>query len=83
MEKLKSRALLALGWLIIIIGLGLGPIPGPGGIPIIAAGAVLVMSQSRAARRQFIRLERRFPKFMGSIRRLLQRKRRSKDNGDS
>ena len=80
MEKLKSKALLALGWLIIITGLALGPIPGPGGIPIIAAGAVLVMSQSLAARRQFIRLQKRFPKLMGSIRRFLQRKRHTKDD---
>ena len=80
MEKLKRQLLLTLGWLIIIIGLALGPIPGPGGIPIVAAGAVLVLSQSIAARKQFIRLQKRFPKFMGSIRRFLQRKRHPKDD---
>ena len=79
MEKLKRQLLLALGWLIIIIGLALGPIPGPGGIPIVAAGAVLVLSQSMAARKQFIRLQKRFPKFMGTIRRFLQRKRQKDD----
>ncbi len=74
MQALKRKILLTIGWAIVIIGLALGPIPGPGGIPIVAGGAILVLSQSRAARRQFIHLERRFPKFITPIRRFMSRK---------
>ncbi len=80
MNNLKCRLLLAVGWLIIVVGAILGVIPGPGGIPIVAVGAMIVLSQSRAARKQFIRLQKRFPKVMGSIRRVLKRKRKSNDN---
>ncbi|TDI62169.1 MAG: hypothetical protein E2O92_01690 [Alphaproteobacteria bacterium] len=80
MNNLKRRLLLAVGWLIIVVGAILGVIPGPGGIPIVAVGAMIVLSQSRAARKQFIRLQKRFPKVMGSIRRVLKRKRKSNDN---
>jgi len=80
MKAFKRHFLLGLGWLIIVIGLALGPIPGPGGIPIVAAGSVLVLSQSMSARRLFIRMQKRYPGFMGPIRKLLKsRKKKTKD----
>ena len=74
MELIRRRFLLGLGWLIILIGLALGPIPGPGGIPIIALGSMLVLSQSLTARKQFVRLQKKHPKFMGPIRKLISRR---------
>ena len=73
MESLRSKLILGLGWLIILIGLALGPLPGPGGIPIVAGGAMLVLSQSHSARKQFIRLQKRYPKYLGPVRRFLKR----------
>ena len=78
MELIRRRFLLGLGWLIILIGLALGPIPGPGGIPIIALGSMLVLSQSLTARKQFVRLQKKHPKFMGPIRKLLSRRKNAK-----
>jgi hypothetical protein len=80
MKKLKRTLLLAIGWLIIILGAALGIIPGPGGIPLVAVGAMIVLSQSMAARRQFIRLQKKYPKFVGPIRRVMQRRRKNKDD---
>jgi len=78
MEFIRRKLLLILGWLIILIGLALGPIPGPGGIPIIAAGSMLVLSQSLTARKQFVRLQKKHPKFMNPIRRLLSKRNKKK-----
>jgi hypothetical protein len=77
MELIRRRFLLGLGWLIILVGLALGPIPGPGGIPIIAFGSMLVLSQSLTARKQFVRLQKKYPKFMGPIRKLLSRRKKA------
>ena len=78
METLRRKFLLALGWLIIAFGLALGPIPGPGGIPIVAGGAMLVLSQSHSARKLFVRLQRRYPKTLGPVRAFLRKKKRNK-----
>ncbi|WP_419807346.1 hypothetical protein [Sphingomonas sp.] len=58
-----SRPLqLALGVLLIIVSPIVGAIPGPGGMFVFAGGLVLVLRNSRAARRQFARTKKRWPK---------------------
>ncbi|MFA5963181.1 MAG: hypothetical protein WC804_04100 [Sphingomonas sp.] len=55
-------AQLVLG-VLLIIGAGLvGPLPGPGGIFFFAGGMILILRNSRWARRQFARWKRRWPK---------------------
>ena len=76
MDAIKRKFLLIIGWIIIIIGSLLGVVPGPGGIPIVAAGAMIVLSQSRPARRWFVRLQHRYPKVFGPIRKLIARRKR-------
>ncbi len=51
------------GLLLIAISPLVGAIPGPGGIFVFAAGLVLVLQNSRWARRRFARLKRRWPRF--------------------
>lgn len=55
--------LLGLGWLLIALTPIVGPIPGPGGIIVLAAGLTLVLRNSRWARRAFARAKRRWPRF--------------------
>jgi len=55
--------LLGLGWLLIALTPVVGPIPGPGGIIVLAAGLTLVLRNSRWARRVFARVKRRWPRF--------------------
>ncbi|MEM7443708.1 MAG: hypothetical protein AAF414_10310 [Pseudomonadota bacterium] len=64
--------LVILGVIIVCIGLILGPLPGPGGIPIIAVGLVLILRGSITAKKGFARLHRRYPRFLGPIRRMLR-----------
>ena len=49
-----------------------GPLPGPFGIIGFAAGLVLVLRNSRWARRYFIRIKRRYPVMIGPVRHALR-----------
>lgn len=75
LDFLKKYLLLILGWLLILLGLIVGPLPGPGGIPLILLGATLVLAQSIRARRTFVRMQRRYPRWLDPVRRMLKRKR--------
>ena len=68
------RVLLAvLGVLIVIAGILVAPLPGPGGLPVIVVGLMLVLRNSFKARRQFVRFQYAHPKLIFPIRRLLRR----------
>jgi hypothetical protein len=55
--------LLITGVLLIAATPLVGIIPGPGGIFVFAAGLVLVLQNSKWARRRFARLKKRWPRF--------------------
>lgn len=75
LDFVKKYLLLIVGWLLVLVGLAVGPLPGPGGIPLILLGATLVLAQSIWARRKFVRLQRRYPRWLDPVRRMLKRKR--------
>lgn len=53
---------MALGWLLIALTPLVGPIPGPGGIIVFAAGVTLLVRNSTWAKRVYVRVKRRWPK---------------------
>jgi hypothetical protein len=55
-------ALLVTGLLLIAATPLVGPIPGPGGILVFAAGLTLMLQNSHWARKHFARLKRRWPR---------------------
>lgn len=63
------------GLLVILLGLIISPLPGPGGIPVIALGTIILLRQSRALRRRYVTYERRWPKTMRPFSKLLRRRR--------
>ncbi len=65
--------LVVLGSLIVVAGIAIAPLPGPGGIPVIVVGLMIVLRNSFKARRQFVRLHHAHPKVISPIRRLLRR----------
>ena len=60
-NHVKRLVLLGLGWLLIALTPLVGPIPGPGGIVVFAAGATLVLRNSYWAKKQYVKIERRWP----------------------
>jgi hypothetical protein len=81
-------ALLGLGWLLIALTPVIGPLPGPGGIVVFAAGLTLLLRNSRWARRSFARAKRRWPRLgaladRGLRRRSAQRRRERARRGEA
>lgn len=62
-----------LGFAVIVAGVAIAPIPGPGGLPVIVIGVMIVLRNSYKARRQFVKLQRQHPGILYPIRRLLRR----------
>lgn len=71
--RIKRTGMMLLGFAIIIAGILIAPLPGPGGIPVIVVGLMIVLKNSFKARRQFVKLHRAHPKMLSPIRRLLRR----------
>jgi hypothetical protein len=68
------RALAVVGGSVLILaGLVLAVLPGHLGVPLLAIGLILVLRNSPRARRRFIRLQRRHPRFVFPVRRLIRR----------
>lgn len=74
LRRLKRLGLMGLGFVIMVLGMLIGALPGPGGIPIVAVGLVLVLRNSWWAKRQFIKLQYAKPKWVYPFRRLLRKK---------
>lgn len=70
---LSRSALLIGGLLVIALGILIAPLPGPGGIPVIAVGLVMVLRSSFWAKRQFIRAQYARPKYIYPFRRLMRK----------
>jgi hypothetical protein len=73
LRRLNKAAGMALGFLIIALGLLIAPLPGPGGLPVVALGLILVLRTSTGAKRLFIKAHRRWPRVLSPVRRLLRR----------
>lgn len=75
MRKGMRLALVAVGLVIMLIGIPIALLPWlhlPGAL-IVATGLVVVLRNSFSARRTFIRAQRRHPKIVFPIRRLIRR----------
>jgi hypothetical protein len=71
--RLTRWLLLGLGGLLILGGIVIAPLPGPLGLPLTVIGLMIVLRNSFAAKRQFVRFQRAQPKVVFPIRRLLRR----------
>jgi hypothetical protein len=71
--RVARWALIGLGVVVILLGVAIAPLPGPGGLPVIVVGLMILLRNSFWAKRQFVRLQRRHPRTVSPIRRLLRR----------
>jgi len=55
-------SLFALGVLLLVVGIVVSPIPGPGGIFFIAPGIALILKSSMWAKRHYVRIKRWQPR---------------------
>lgn len=66
-------AAIAFGGVVILAGAILTPLPGHIGLPMLVIGLMIVLRYSFQARKTFIRWQRRHPKLVFPIRRLMRR----------
>jgi hypothetical protein len=69
------------GYVLLIVGFGILLLPGPlgwPGLPVMAAGAILVLSASAKARRWFIAAAQEEPKMFGRLRNWIRGRRRKR-----
>ncbi|HEX3919027.1 MAG TPA: hypothetical protein VHW60_16945 [Caulobacteraceae bacterium] len=64
---------IGVGYALIVVGAVGAVLPGHLGVPILALGLVIALRSSFRARRQFIGLQRRHPRILFPVRRLLRR----------
>jgi len=74
LRALKRWALMVGGLFVVLLGILIAPLPGPGGIPVIAVGLMLILKSSFWAKRQFIRAQYARPKWIYPFRRLMRKK---------
>ena len=65
---------MALGGILVLLGVLIAPLPGPLGLPISVVGMMLILKNSFWAKRQFIRLQRERPNWVMPFRRLMRRR---------
>jgi hypothetical protein len=61
-KPLVEWGLLVLGVLLIVMGILISPLPGPGGIFLIAPGVAMILKTSMWAKRRYVRFKRWQPK---------------------
>jgi hypothetical protein len=71
--RVARWALIGLGLAIVTLGVLIAPLPGPGGLPVIVLGLMVLLRNSFWAKRQFVRFQRAHPRTVFPIRRLLRR----------
>jgi hypothetical protein len=72
-RRLVRAAQVAVGLVLMLFGFIFAVLPGHIGVPVLILGLILVLRSSREARRQFVGLQRRHPRYLFPIRRLLRR----------
>ncbi|MEI7933361.1 MAG: hypothetical protein WCI21_09985 [Alphaproteobacteria bacterium] len=65
--------LLGLGLVLAVLGVLMAPLPGPLGVPVTLLGLILILRNSFRLRRAFVRFQRRHPKTMFPLRKLLSK----------
>ena len=70
--RIVRLSLVGLGFILVVVGVLISPLPGPVGLPVVAIGLILILRNSYKARRAFIRAHRNHPRFFRPLRRLLR-----------
>lgn len=72
-SRLARWGMALLGGAIVAIGILMAPLPGPFGVPVMVVGLMILLRSSFSAKRAFVKLQRRHPRIVFPLRRLLRR----------
>ena len=71
-RKMRQWLWIATGGFLVAAGVVIAPLPGPFGLPISVVGLVVILRHSNAAKRGFIRLQHRLPRWLYPVRRMMR-----------
>jgi hypothetical protein len=71
-RKARQWMWITVGGFLVLAGIVIAPLPGPFGLPISVVGLVVILRHSNAAKRGFIRLQHRYPKWLYPVRRMMR-----------
>jgi hypothetical protein len=71
-RKARRWMWISVGGFLVAAGVVIAPLPGPFGLPISVLGLVVILRHSNAAKRGFIRLQRRYPRWLYPVRRMMR-----------
>ncbi len=72
---MRKTVYIAAGVLLVVAGIIIAPLPGPGGVPVIMAGMLILLRHSPSMRRRWVRTRRRWPRAASPFDRVLRRMR--------
>jgi uncharacterized membrane protein YbaN (DUF454 family) len=75
---LRKTLYMAGGIGLVVLGVVIAPLPGPGGLPVVMVGAVVLLRHSPRMRRHWVRARKRWPRLMGPLDGILMRMRRKR-----
>jgi hypothetical protein len=73
LSRIARTGLTVGGLILVIAGVVIAPLPGPLGLPVTVVGLMMVLRGSFRAKREFLRFQNRYPRFVRPLRRLLRR----------
>ncbi len=71
-RRVVRAALILVGLVMVLAGVLMAPLPGPFGLPVSVLGLMIVLRNSFWARRRFVSLQRRHPRFVHPLRRMMR-----------
>ena len=73
-RRFARLMLMTLGFMLVLLGIVIAPLPGPFGLPVAVVGMAVILRNSYWAKRQFIRAQYARHKFFYPFRRLMRRR---------
>lgn len=73
-RRFARLMLMTLGFMLVLLGILIAPLPGPFGLPVAVVGMAVILRNSYWAKRRFIRAQYARPKFFYPFRRLMRRR---------
>jgi hypothetical protein len=74
LRAIMRGVLIGLGVVLVVLGFLMAPLPGPMGVPVTVGGLILILRNSIWAKRRFVEMQRRHPKVVFPLRRLMRPK---------
>lgn len=72
--SVRKTIYLTVGMGLVVLGVVIAPLPGPGGLPVALVGTVVLLKASPAMRRRWVRARKRWPGVVGPMDKLLRRR---------